>query len=136
MFEDSKTNRLMDALRLYEEIANNPHFENTPVILFLNKRDLFLAKLADGVPLQQPNPDTEAVARGEQPAVLFSDYTGGSDPDSAIRYLVGQFVGRAKNKNKEVFWRVTCATDTQNVETVFTAARDIILRANLASGFE
>jgi hypothetical protein len=36
----------------------------------------------------------------------------------------------------EVYHHITCATDTQNVEVVFNATKDIILRKNLMrSGF-
>ncbi len=62
--------------------------------------------------LRQPNPDP--VAAATQP-FLFDDYEGGGDPDAAVKYIVGKFLGKIQNQNKEVFWRVTCATDSENI---------------------
>lgn len=39
-------NRLEEALNLFEEICNSKWFENTSIILFLNKEDLFRDKIA------------------------------------------------------------------------------------------
>jgi len=41
LFEDSKKNRMHEALSVFEEITSNPIFSNTPIFLFLNKKDLF-----------------------------------------------------------------------------------------------
>jgi GTPase SAR1 family protein len=43
--EDMKTNRLLESIYLFTEIINNPYFINTPIVLFLNKCDLFFEKL-------------------------------------------------------------------------------------------
>ena len=43
------------------------------------------------------------------------------------------FVDKCKNPDKEVYSHVTMATDTRNVETVFNACKDIILKANMES---
>ena len=43
--EDDPTNRMMDALTFFEEICQNTLFKSTPVVLFLNKRDLFEEKI-------------------------------------------------------------------------------------------
>lgn len=38
-------NRLIDAMELFGQIGNNPVFERTHIILFLNKKDLFAEKI-------------------------------------------------------------------------------------------
>ena len=49
--EDQKTNRMIEALRLFDWVANNQYFFNeetrtgSALILFLNKRDLLKKKL-------------------------------------------------------------------------------------------
>ncbi len=84
--------------------------------------------------LRQPNPAAEKDPNA--PKFLFDDYTGGCDADAAIRYMVDSFLSKCTDAEKEIFWRVTCATDTENIKTVFNAAKSIILRANLSgSGF-
>jgi len=45
LYEDEKTNRMMEALSLFEEICNSRWFKNTAMILFLNKRDIFAEKI-------------------------------------------------------------------------------------------
>jgi hypothetical protein len=132
LFEDGTTNRLDDAFKLFDYVCNSRFFENTSIILFLNKCDLFAEKIKT-TDLRQPNPDP---FKAEKEPVLFADYTGGCNYDAAITYIVNRFLSINKNPSKEIFWRVTCATDTNNVHTVFQAAKEIILKQNLmTSGF-
>jgi guanine nucleotide-binding protein G(i) subunit alpha len=128
MFEDESQNRLVDSLALFEEVVNSRHFAKASTILFLNKYDLFLKKLADGAKLQQPNAQPFAA---EKNPVLNADYTGGQDPDAAVRFLVSKYLSRCNDARRDVFWRVTCATDTGSVGTVLHAAKETILRQNL-----
>jgi len=44
LFEDEETNRMVEALNLFDEICNYKMFKKTSMILFLNKRDLFAEK--------------------------------------------------------------------------------------------
>lgn len=43
--EDSRVNQMTEALDLFEEISNNRWFSYTPIILLLNKSDLFQQKI-------------------------------------------------------------------------------------------
>lgn len=148
LFEDNLVNRLIEALNLFEEMCNSRWFENKSIILFLNKSDLFQEKIKH-TDLRQPNPNPFAA---DKEPVLFADYTGGCNYDAALRYIVSKFLQRAGHEGsgvypsakrraggpakKEVFWQVTCATDSANVDTVFQSAKEIILKNNLtASGF-
>ena len=47
MFEDTSANRMVDALELFDKTCNGAVFKNTPIILFLNKSDLFRTKIAE-----------------------------------------------------------------------------------------
>lgn len=75
-----------------------------------------------------PNPDP---FKAEREPVLFADYDGGCDYEKALRYILGRFLAQNTNPRKTIFWRVTVATDPDNVRTVFAAAREIILQQNL-----
>jgi len=44
LYEDENTNRMTEALNLFEEICNSRWFQDTNMILMLNKRDLFAEK--------------------------------------------------------------------------------------------
>lgn len=45
LFEDTTFPRVQESVTLFEEISNSPWFVKTSIILFLNKIDLFTAKL-------------------------------------------------------------------------------------------
>jgi len=113
-FEDEATNRMTEALTLFDEITNSRWFEKTSIILFLNKRDLFAEKIKR-VPL----------------TAAFPDYKGRNEYDEAIKYITTEFETRSRNKAKTIYTHVTCATDTTNVHAVFNAVKDIIIRQSL-----
>ena len=45
LFEDETKNRLDEALELFQQISNSKWFQDTSLILFLNKKDLFEKKV-------------------------------------------------------------------------------------------
>jgi len=119
LYEDESQNRMLEALSLFAEICNSRYFENTSMILFLNKRDLFEQKIKV-VDLK----------------VCFPEYEGGLDFESGCEFLVNQFRMLNQSPSKQIYVHVTCATDTDNIRFVFVAVKDIILTQNLkGSGF-
>jgi len=105
------------------------------MILFLNKRDLFLEKLPE-YPFRIPGKRFEDF----QGPYATPDMTPGTPElqkcyEAASHYLLDLFLARNKQSN-DVYSHITCATDTKNVEVVFNACKDIILKVNLnGSGF-
>lgn len=98
LFEDETTNRITEALNLFDEICNSRWFTKTSVILFLNKRDLFMEKIQK-VPL----------------TVGFDDYEGpANDYDAGCEFFREKFESRNRQVDKEIYTHVTCATDTNN----------------------
>lgn len=122
LFEDATTNRMVEAIELFDEICNNRYFQESSMILFLNKKDLFAEKMQ--------KVDIKSIQ-------VFSDFTGGlGDVDLGIEYFSNLFLGVNTNPARGIYQHVTCATDTENVNRVFNACKDIILRGNLKdSGF-
>eukprot|EP00026_Physarum_polycephalum_P008575 Phypoly_transcript_08663.p1 GENE.Phypoly_transcript_08663~~Phypoly_transcript_08663.p1 ORF type:complete len:358 (+),score=63.37 Phypoly_transcript_08663:225-1298(+) len=114
MYEDDITNRMHDSLKLFEEVCNSEFFRETAMILFLNKKDLFKDKI-ERVHL----------------SVCFEDYTGPNSFDEGIKFISKKFLAVNQNVDKNIYIHVTCATDTEQVEAVFNAVKDIILRAAL-----
>lgn len=118
LFEDASTNRMVEALDLFEDICNNIFFLESSMILYLNKRDLFSEKI-------------KVSNIREVPA--FADFNGkDGDYDDGVQYFVDKFM--AKNKSgadRQIYYHVTCATDTGNVRTVFNACKEIVLRQNI-----
>ncbi|MES1908053.1 MAG: hypothetical protein MHM6MM_001062 [Cercozoa sp. M6MM] len=109
MFEDANTNRLNESLALFDEVVNSRWFLKTPVILFLNKRDLFEEKI-------KKKPLT----------TCFPNYTGPQSFEACVRYIRDQFAARNRS-NRRLYPHVTCATDTSNIAHVFNSLREIII---------
>ncbi len=87
------------------------------MILFLNKRDLFEQKL-EAHPLADWFPEFAAV--------------GSPSYEAAVGWIKEQFEVRNQDPaTRSIYTHVTCATDTNNVQIVFAAVKDIILRRNL-----
>ncbi|KAJ3446385.1 guanine nucleotide-binding protein g(o) subunit alpha [Anaeramoeba flamelloides] len=110
LFEDQKVNRMHESLSLYESTINSKWFEKTPIILFLNKIDLFKEKI-----------------KKHDLSVCFPDYKDGLDEKKSREYIKNKFIEKNLNKNKEVYSHFTCATDTSNIKFVFESIKDIIL---------
>jgi len=109
--EDAEVHSMDDSLELFDEIINNKWFTNTPVILFLNKVDLFKKKI-------QTKPLT----------VCFQDYKGDPrDADEAIAFIRRKFFIKSKNPDKQIHTHITCATDTNNIAAVFLTVKRILL---------
>ncbi|KAJ0399032.1 hypothetical protein P43SY_006903 [Pythium insidiosum] len=122
LYEDASTNRMIEAVTLFDEIVNNKFFVSSAMILFLNKKDLFADKI------KKVDPKTVEV---------FKDFPGGiGDYELGVQYFLGKFLEMNRQPEKEIYHHVTCATDSQNVQVVFNACKDIILKQNIkGSGF-
>lgn len=122
MFEDETTNRMLDALELFEEVCSNKAFDNSSIILFLNKRDLFQEKI-------------QKVNIREIPP--FADYDGEPcDYEDGVAYFTNKFEDLNQNEERQIYSHVTCATDTSNFKAVFNSCQDTILRGLVKdSGF-
>eukprot|EP00475_Leptophrys_vorax_P025208 TRINITY_DN3524_c0_g1_i1.p1 TRINITY_DN3524_c0_g1~~TRINITY_DN3524_c0_g1_i1.p1 ORF type:complete len:363 (+),score=107.54 TRINITY_DN3524_c0_g1_i1:234-1322(+) len=116
-FEDEKTNRIVESLEVFDETFNKKNFLTTPIILFLNKRDLFEKKFPK-VPIETYFPEWK-----------------GSTKEQAYDFFREKFVNRLQVK-RDVFTHVTNATDSDNCLKVFHAVQHIIVKLQLGeSGF-
>ncbi|KAF0972334.1 hypothetical protein FDP41_009237 [Naegleria fowleri] len=116
--EDPTTIRIRESMLLFEELVNCSVFYDKPVMLFLNKVDLF-------------NDLIKKVDISEQ---CFKDYHGKkhSAPD-AIQFIAEKFKKLRENKDADVFVEVTCAVDTNNIKKVLENLKTIILKESLSS---
>jgi len=118
LYEDEDTNRMEEALNLFDEICNSRWFKKTSMILMLNKRDLFAEKIKK-VPL----------------TVTFPAYKGNpNDYDQCIEFIRTQFEGKRQDPTKPIYTHVCCATDKNNMRVVFNAVKDIVIRRSLQEG--
>ncbi|XP_013380683.1 guanine nucleotide-binding protein G(i) subunit alpha isoform X2 [Lingula anatina] len=113
--EDQEMNRMMESMKLFDSICNNKWFTDTSIILFLNKKDLFSEKIKKS-PL----------------SICFSEYQGPNTYEDAAAYIQLQFEKLNKRaETKDIYCHFTCATDTNNVQFVFDAVTDVIIKNNL-----
>ena len=64
--------------------------------------------------------------------ICFPEYTGKQNYEEAAEYIRYQFEELNQRKDtKEIYTHFTCATDTGNIQFVFDAATDVIIKNNL-----
>jgi guanine nucleotide-binding protein G(o) subunit alpha len=115
LYEDQTTNRIHESLTLFEAICNNKFFSSAAMILFLNKTDLFAAKIGR-VPLKR----------------FFPTYTGPENNAHEAKVFIAKLFREAsKNPNKQIYEHFTCATDTTNIKLVFDAVSDTIVEKHV-----
>jgi len=117
--EDRRMNRLVEAVALFRTIITHASFEKVPIMLFLNKKDLFEEKL----PLSRIQEQKE-----------FADYAGNSY-EQATTYFEQKFqdcFATEADAEKRLHMHTTNATDTTNVKFVWGSCAKIILQQNFA----
>jgi len=119
LLEDENVNRMHESLNLFKDICNEKWLKNIPLIVFLNKSDLFKEKIKK-VDLK----------------VCFPEYEGGCDYDKAIEFIVGKLFSFRGKDQRPFYYHVTCATDTKNVQYVFNACKSILLKNVMSDLFE
>lgn len=75
LYEDEETNRMHESLKLFDEICNSKWFSAIPIVLFLNKKDLFEDKI-----------------KKVNITVAFPDYDGPQAFKEASEYIQDQFI--------------------------------------------
>ncbi|GBG33544.1 Guanine nucleotide-binding protein subunit alpha [Hondaea fermentalgiana] len=146
LFEDQSTNRQDEAIALFQEMCQSKWFRDKSMLLFLNKRDLFREKL-QYIPFKvEDGPDQRNLDyMGPENEPGTASATEGTPEfeevyQATTRYLVAKYKeagntdtpGRI-NTNREIYVKITAATDTDQVATVMNTAKDIVLRDNLRS---
>ncbi|KAJ5684183.1 uncharacterized protein N7477_000528 [Penicillium maclennaniae] len=115
LVEDQNANQMHEAMMLFESLVNGEWFKRKPIILFLNKIDLFKGKLA-----------ISNISKH------FPDYTGSStDFDAAARYFSDRFRGINRIPDREIYIHYTNATDTTLLRATMDSVQDMIIQKNL-----
>ncbi|CAO3702099.1 unnamed protein product [Rhizopus stolonifer] len=113
LLEESRQNRLLESLVLFESVVNSRWFQSTTIILFLNKMDIFEEKITK-VPLGK----------------YFPDYGGGTDQRKAIKYILWRFQ-QANRAKLEIYPHLTQAINSNNIKHAFKVIRKTIIETNL-----
>ncbi|XP_049770667.1 guanine nucleotide-binding protein subunit alpha-11-like isoform X1 [Schistocerca cancellata] len=112
-------NRLSVSLALFSVLLTCSAFRYASVIVFLNKIDVFDEKIMK-----------------YDLCNYFPEYTGPKqDAEAAKNFIADKFQECCEKErnddNKGVYIRYTCATDTKNIEAVFSTVRDFIIKKML-----
>ncbi|KAI5474987.1 guanine nucleotide-binding protein alpha subunit [Pseudohyphozyma bogoriensis] len=114
--QDEMVSRMTESETLWDSISNSRWFKRTTIILFLNKIDIFQAKL---------------------PMYKFSDfnpdYKGPNTYADTTAFIVDRFKGFYRSADKPLFVHLTCATDTATLKVVLMAVSETILAESLNS---
>lgn len=114
--EDREGNQMQEALMLWESIANSHWFKKSALILFLNKIDLFRAKV----------PYSPITKYG------FTDFRGNTkDAGQTSKYFMKKFTSQSRSPTQEVYPHFTNATDTDLLKVTMASVQDMIIQKNL-----
>ena len=119
--EDPSVNRLHDALQTFHSIANSGWFDTVPLVLILNKLDLYKAKAAQ-VSLR----------------VAFPKYMGGSGADEGLEFIKNEFLkrvrpaagemGGAAGSGRQVFVHVISAVEVGSAKVLLEGVKEVVRR--------
>ena len=113
--EDESVNRMSESMKLFASICNNKWFVEIPIIIFLNKMDLFEEKIKVS-PLK----------------LGFPEYDGENTFEDAVKYIQDQFEKlNERMKENKLYTYLTCATNTSNIRLVFDVTTDTIIKNNM-----
>ena len=104
---------MKESLQLFATVGNSKWFENSSMMLFLNKKDVFDQKIKHS-PL----------------TTCFPDYHNKGEQDSPENYLAEQFVQQV-DLDRGIYRHFTCAKDRQNISVVFEVTIDLIKQKNM-----
>ncbi|CAN0273959.1 unnamed protein product, partial [Laminaria digitata] len=111
LFEDSSVNKMQESLNLFQQqVVSNPIFRNTPIFLFLNKKDIFEGQIKK-TPL----------------SVCFPDYPGPEkDVHAALAFLEAQYaqVMEAAVPGKEIHAHVVAARVRMDMKVAWGDVKD------------
>jgi GTPase SAR1 family protein len=103
LYEDDETNRILESMDIFDSIVNSEVFKTKPIVLLLNKIDLFKEKIKS-FPLKN----------------TFSDYEGEDDYGKAVEFIENKFISLNKfDKNRIRIFKFS-ALETKEVEDIMT----------------
>jgi len=119
LFEDRKKNRLDESLDLFSECVNSDWMKHVPLILFLNKRDLFEKKyLHDKIPINVSGRFPDAPE-------------GNEDIQGAIDWIISRFMSKRKATSFPMPVFIVTATEAESVKPAFDKCLDILVQKYL-----
>ncbi|XP_029404797.1 G protein alpha q subunit isoform X2 [Bactrocera dorsalis] len=112
LFESDNENRMEESKALFRTIITYPWFQNSSVILFLNKKDLLEEKIMYSHLVD-----------------YFPEYDGPKcDHAAAKQFVLKKYLAANPDPERQCYSHFTTATDTENIKLVFCAVKDTIMQ--------
>ncbi|XP_037717458.1 G protein alpha q subunit isoform X5 [Drosophila suzukii] len=112
LFESDNENRMEESKALFRTIITYPWFQNSSVILFLNKKDLLEEKIMYSHLVD-----------------YFPEYDGPKqDHAAAKQFVLKKYLASNPDPERQCYSHFTTATDTENIKLVFCAVKDTIMQ--------
>lgn len=116
--------RMHESLGVWAEVVQSPDAGNVPIVLFLNKRDLFEKRL-EACPMQEKWPDFDPPAkRGKELVSAATSFV-------MAKYLKCLTASTSCVQPESVYVHVTCALDTDQMRVVSFSIRDFVIQQRL-----
>ena len=133
--EDTRVNRSEESRNIFDTIVNHRTFADVSMILFLNKQDLLEDKVTrkkiDISTYFEEFQDTEEIKK------YVSDKFSGNPMDltDVRNFILYLFVSKHKHLHSQrpIYHHFTTAVNTKNIQYVFAAVKETILRKNLSA---
>ncbi|KAL8177862.1 UNVERIFIED_CONTAM: Guanine nucleotide-binding protein subunit alpha-15 [Gekko kuhli] len=130
--ENARENRMRESLDLFRTILELPWFQGTSIILFLNKTDILEEKITSSNLTSYfpsfPGPKQDAEAAKEFILEMYMDVFQRSSIPS---HSSSMQISKDPHGPRILYPHYTCATDTQNICTVFEDIKDVVLASYL-----
>ncbi|VDO28337.1 unnamed protein product [Brugia timori] len=147
LFEDNTTNRMVESMCLFETICNSRWFFNASIILFLNKKDLFIEKLkSKSIRIAFPHYNGQlnklsllsickilkcsfSLITNHNPDLTY--FPGPQTYEDSIAFITKSFEALNTNPEKTIYVHQTCATDTSQVQIILDNVIVMVIEKNL-----
>jgi len=117
LLEDKDRLRIHEAIQLFDDIVNQRALSRVPIIVFLNKADLFEREIKT-VSLQH----------------AFPEYSGPpEDFEESVNFVKHRFHKCVQDPNRQIYMHTTCATDTKQVAKILDSVTNIVVKQQLAA---
>lgn len=114
LFEDQTKNRMQEALELFESTVRIECFRDTPIFLFLNKKDLF-----------------EDVLRNYELSEYFPEYQDEkTDTQAALQFIAKQFESRMPGQKKIANVHYIAARYKKDIKYAFEDIQNFLMSEN------
>jgi guanine nucleotide-binding protein G(i) subunit alpha len=108
--EDEITNRMLESLNLFEDLFNSEIFKGIPILLLLNKLDIFTQKISK-----------------KDLSCVFPEYKGGNDLEAAIEFVKQKYKSLVKENPERLQIQVINSMDEDSVINAFKGFQEFYL---------